>query len=140
MARTGSNLKTMEKNVAIKSKKADHHNGNYSLSVANMTEKLSDVAQKKASLRSVITSKYADYNGYNLHDDLAFDWHPGTSGVYLGDQGDYHGQGGYEPYIQGGYDMNHAHGDQNGDYYVGNHHHGGVGHNEGEHHNDHYHQ
>ena len=130
----------MERNVANKSKKADNHIGNYSASAVNVTEKPSDIAQTRASLRSIITSKYAHYNGYNLHDDLAFDWHPGTSEVYLGDQGDYHGQGGYEPYIHGGHDINYAHGNQNGDYYVGDHNHGEVGHSEGEHHNDHYHQ
>lgn len=44
----------------------------------------------KPTARSTIISKYANYNGYNLHDDLAFEWVPGTAEVFRGDHGDYH--------------------------------------------------
>ena len=40
--------------------------------------------------RSTVASKYTNYDGHNLHDDLAFDWHPGISEVHYGDTGNYH--------------------------------------------------
>ena len=59
-------------------------------SVVTGPKKIGNTIKAKPTVRSTIASKYANYNGYNLHDDLAFEWVPGTAEVFRGDHGDYH--------------------------------------------------
>ena len=134
--------------------------------IAAVSNKEKGSTQTKATLRSVIMSKYINYDGYNLHDDLAFKWHPGTSEVYHGDHGDYHdpahededsyvtehgadihgdrgwhaghGENGYGYGINhhDGYDMNYGH----GNYHGHGDYHGEGDHYGGEHHTHGHHQ
>lgn len=82
--RTLNGNKTKENNSKMDDK---------NLNVVNTrtSDKAAKSKEIKATLRSrIISSKYTNYNGHNLHDDLAFGWHPGTSEVHFGDHGDYH--------------------------------------------------
>ena len=154
--------KTTAQNVTIAGNKTENELGNHSGNLVNIStiEKSSKFAQANASSRSTITSKFTNYNGHNLHDDLAFEWHPGTSEVNYGDHGDYHdhlhedvdsyvvehgadnhgdrgwhaGHGehgyGYGTNHHDGYDMNYGHGH---DYGHGDHYGGGHHYGGGDH-------
>ena len=87
-----SNYKSVGNNLKMDNAGRENDTVNHTGDAVNVTVngKTAGLTETNATLRSMITSKYTNYNGYNLHDDLAFGWHPGTSEVHYGDHGDYH--------------------------------------------------